>query len=477
MKEKMRIRNGIMAVVAAGMLLVVIVGGRQVLFSRQVARLVPVRPPVSRLSAPLLDRLEVAENRARGFRSPRKGLEELVQLYHANGFLAEARAGYAGLIALDSDNARWPHRLGSILAGYGQLDDALPWLRRTVLLAPDYLPARIRLGDALAKLNRPADAAEAYQAALQRDAKNAFALLGLARLAIDAADWSAAREWLARATAAHPDFTLGWRWLATVDAQLGNQTEVAVDRAREQAGPSATDLPDPWIDELMTDCYDPYRLQVAAASAPGSSTARQWLERAVQVAPDDAGAHRQLGDLLTKLGEFPEAKRYLRRAVELAPKEADNWAYLLHTLDVSGENVIGDQVLASALAQCPDSPGLHLERGRRLERAGQHEAALMALERSRQLRPNDVDAYVEMSGVYFRLNRVDDGIAILRRALAVEPAHPVVLSTLAFCAIGTGDEVLARTTLREARAQPRVPAADLEQLVQRFMERFGRRPW
>jgi Flp pilus assembly protein TadD len=329
-------------------------------------------------------------------------------LYHANGFLTQAQETYRGLIRLQPREPRWPHALASILTNYGQLEEALPLLRRAVELAPDYEPARRQLEEALAKTNSGA-------------------------------------------------------------AKDGVSTSAAT--------PPTQKAPDPWLDDILLDCYDAYRLRVAAAAAPDNTTAERWLQRALQVAPDDAAVHRQLGDFLTRRGDYRAARGHLDRAVELGPKDADNWAYLLRLLELAGDAVAADRVLATALTHCPQSPSLHLERGRRLHRAGHFEAALAALETSRKLRPQEVDAYVEMSTVYFRLNRVNEGIAALRQALAIEPAHPVVLSSLAFCAIGIGDEAMARSTLEEARAQPRLGRAELDQLVRRFRERFGRAPW
>jgi HemY protein len=378
--------------------------GWRVIDAGRIARAsIPARPDLASAPSVLRERIDSAEQRARSWRGSADGLAELARLYHANGFLAPAQETYRGLIRLQPRDPRWPHSLASILTNYGQLEEALPLLRRTIELAPDYEPARVRLEEALAKTNSRASAAA--------------------------------------------------------------------------ANPPGEKAPDPWLDDILSECYDAYRLRVAAAAASDNATAERWLQRALHVAPDDAAVHRQMGDLLTRRGDHRAARSHLDRAVELAPKDADNWAYLLRLLELTGDAATAERVLATALTHCPQSPSLHLERGRRLHRAGQFEAALAALETSRKLRPQEVDAYVEMSTVYFRLNRVNDGIAALRQALTVEPAHPVVLSSLAFCAIGIGDEAMARRTLEEARAQPRLARAELDQLVRRFGERFGRAPW
>ena len=104
------------------------------------------RPPAfAGLSAELVQRLSTSDQLIRRGSGGITALAELGQLYHANGFLPEAVQCYRGLAQLDPVNARWPHRLACIHAGYGQLDAALPLWQRVIRRAPDYLAARIRL--------------------------------------------------------------------------------------------------------------------------------------------------------------------------------------------------------------------------------------------------------------------------------------------------------------------------------------------
>lgn len=98
-------------------------------------------------------RVTQCEQRARQGPDRLDTLAELSRLYHANGFLAATSRCYEGLLRVDPDNPRWMYRFASILAGYGQLHEALPLFRRMVALAPRNLPARLRLAEALLDLN------------------------------------------------------------------------------------------------------------------------------------------------------------------------------------------------------------------------------------------------------------------------------------------------------------------------------------
>ncbi|MES1167578.1 MAG: hypothetical protein ABUL61_00270, partial [Oleiharenicola lentus] len=121
------------------------------------ARYIPAVPALSDRPAALAESLAEAEARSRDWLKSTRGLAELSRLYHANGFYPEAMTCYDGLRLLEPANARWPHLQASIITNFGRMDEALPLRQQAVELAPDYIPARLRLGDVLLKGNRPAD--------------------------------------------------------------------------------------------------------------------------------------------------------------------------------------------------------------------------------------------------------------------------------------------------------------------------------
>ena len=111
----------------------------------------PSRPDLTPWSPILSARINQNETLARSFLHPARALAELAQLYHANAFYPQADQCYQGLLRLAPSEARWPYLEANILAGFGRLAEALPLLQRTIELAPDYIPARLRTADALRK--------------------------------------------------------------------------------------------------------------------------------------------------------------------------------------------------------------------------------------------------------------------------------------------------------------------------------------
>lgn len=471
--SRRRLAWGIVA--AAGLLSAGVFGWR-VVRTREIALAsVPTRPDASALPAVFTELLADADTGARGYRNSEQNLATLARLYHANGFLNEASRCYSGLMVLEPRNPRWPHLLATIHAGYGRLDEAVPLFLRAVELDPTYFAARLRLGDTLLKTNDLTAATAAYETLIKADSANAYALLGLARCRLEAGDWQAARDLLHKATTKSPDSFGAWTLLATVDEHFGDAASAAAARQRARAIGWFRESPDPWLDELLDDCYDPYRLAVATAANGNPVVAQRRLERAIALAPNAGTYRRQLGRLLYDQHNYEAARTHLAKAVDLNPMDADAWALLIETLETLHDATGAERALAAALARCPDSAALHHLNGKRLRKIQRFDEAQAELALAKKLQPNEARAFIEQALVYFDQDRLDDGIRELQQALKVEPGSILALQILARYAIYQKDESAARHWIQQLRAQPR-GANDLDAVLQAFARQFGHAP-
>jgi len=437
---------------------------------------VPEVPDLSGVSAQLRDRVADADARAHSFWRAGSGLKELSRLYNANGQLAEALRCYETLRNLEPDEARWPHLEASILAGYGQADEATALWKRAVELAPDYLPARIRLGDIQLKSNRPAEAAASYKEVDRRSPGEPHAQLGLARLDLEAGRWEEARKRL-EDLVAKTDYTLGYDLIVSLYERLGLQDRAAAIRGSAKASGAYRDPADPWLDDLMVDCYDSYRLALTAGTIARDGRAAEataLLRRAIAIAPDDVSAHFQLGMLAFDQRDFATASEELRLCTAMAPEFADGWAHLSDLQSKQGDVAGADRTLAEGLRECPQSPSLHLMRARRMRDTGRTGEAIVEFETSIRYRPNEADAYIELGTYLLDLGREAEAIRRFRRALEVEPGNPMALGILAFQAITVGDEPEARKLMELVRDQPRVGSSRTESLRDAYRQKFGR---
>jgi tetratricopeptide (TPR) repeat protein len=442
----------------------------------QVVAVLPRLPDLATAPEMMRDQIQNADAAARSRSTALDGLRELGQLYHANGFLEEAARCYQGLERLEPAEPKWPHLHATILAGYGEAEPALALWQTVLELAPNYIPARLRMADCLLKANRSEEAAAAYVAVLKIDPNQAHAEFGLARIDFEAERWQPALQRLERVVR-QTNYQLGYDLIVTLYERLGMQ-----DRARSLRGVAAAsgayrDPQDPWLDGLLDLCFDPFRLSLNAgvvARLGDKASAQRLLERAVELAPNDVATRFQLGTLAVEQGNFILAADQLERCTILAPEFSDAWAHLSGLQEQQGDRAAAERTLAQGLKNCPQSPGLHLMKARNLRKAGRLEEAVNEFMISVRLRPNEPEAYIELANTLITLERVPEGIEQLKAALTAQPENPMALSILAFHAITTGDETEARNWLLRVANQPRVSKETAQGLATAYQNQFGR---
>lgn len=475
----MKRRTWIFAIAGAiGIAVLVGVGPRVWESTVTLARHRPAPPALETLPGEAQDRIYAADRTAQSLWRSRDGMADLARLYQANGFFEEALACYEGLRAVEPQNARWWHLPAVILAGLGRLEEAEPLFRGAAERAPDYLPAHIRAADVLVKANRVDEAQRIYEGVLARFGEQPYALLGLARVAIARDDWAAAEALLQRAIAVDANFVGGLALLATVHKQLGRHAEADRIAARVNRR-EFVDLKDPWADELLEDCYDPYYLSVAANVANyrrDPALAKRHLERAAAMAANPAPYLRQLGQLGFMTRNYEEAGRHLAKAVALAPTDAQAWTIWVNVLLGAGKRAEAYRVLLDGLAHCPDSGALRYVHGYLLNEDGQVARAIEELRLAKPLRSTQADVYVELARAYFKAGETEAGIAELKEALSVQPDHPYALVVVARYTIDHGDAVDAREWVRRIRQQTRIAPEDVELVLKEFQQKFGRSP-
>jgi tetratricopeptide (TPR) repeat protein len=443
-----------------------------------IAESLPKQPNLVNMAAELRERVREANEHAARGPEQLSALGELALLYHANGYIAEARLCYKCLEQVEPKNPSWKYRHALIVSGFGEFGLAVSLLRQAIELDPNYMPARLRLGDILLKDNQIKEAIAVYDAVQVREPGEPYSLLGLARCDMDQDLWSAACQKLEKVVAA-TNYALGYDLIVPVYEHLGMNDRAAEIRGRMKAWGAFRDMADPWMEELNADCYDSYQLSVAAGVLKirgEKEAARTLLERAVNLSPKNAPLHFQLALLLVDFSEYAKAKRELELCTQLEPTFADGWAYLSGVLSTMGDATAAQQIFTAGLSHCPDSPGLHRMYAKQLQAQGHIDEAIQQYRESIRLRPTEADPYIELGMVLFSAKRDEEGLKEFSRALEAEPENPMVLSTLAFYAISTGDQAAARQWMHRIRNQPRVTADDLEHLNASFQQAFGCAP-
>lgn len=433
---------------------------------------IPARPDLAKWPEEFRTRLSGAEARVSAPGIDTAALGELARLYHANGFLREAERAYRALLIFDPAEPRWPHLLAALLADYGRLDEALPLLEKTVSLAPAYAPARLRLADALVKVNRPEAAATAYRELLLAAPKNSHALLGLARLELDAGRLPMARVTLQEVTTATPEFSAAHSLLATVHERLGDAAAANAERALASDHGRFRPARDEWTEALIDYCYDVYRLQVIAAGRVGRE-ALPVLERALALGPNNTGTHRQLGKISLGLGDLNRAREHLEKAIALEPREPAAYLDLVAVHRATKDLPAGLRSLEAGLALCPPDAGLHYEYALALLATRRPDEAVLHLEKARRLSPEKPLAARDLVSTYFRLNREREAASVLEESLAQHPEFAPFLVMAARYRIMKNDVAAAEALIVRAQRAGAL-ASDLAALAADFQRRFNR---
>lgn len=218
-------------------------------------------------------------------------------------------------------------------------------------------------------------------------------------------------------------------------------------------------------------------LGTALMEAGDRAGAIDHFGRALEIEPDYVDAHYNLGNALLAAGRHAEAIGHFRRAVALEPRHLQARNNLAFAQREAGRAADAIATLEEALARHPDDRATRANLALLLREAGRTGDAdsieantvdgLLRLAEARHRK--DDFAGVEMllrraldavgdqpqilnnlAVALKRQGRVADSIEIYRRSLALEPDNPDVLGNLGSAAFALGEVDAAETALRRA---------------------------
>jgi tetratricopeptide (TPR) repeat protein len=168
------------------------------------------------------------------------------------------------------------------------------------------------------------------------------------------------------------------------------------------------------------------------------------FQTALQIAPGDANAHAKLGNTLHRLGKYNDAIGSYGAALSLQPGNAEaltNLGIVLHGLERYAD---AEASYRRALHFAPDSADAHNNLGLVQSRLGKHEQALACYQQALQVRPDFVEAEINRADVLRELGRQDEAVAGYQRALQIDSGQVELLNNLgiALAALGRADEAV-----------------------------------
>jgi predicted O-linked N-acetylglucosamine transferase (SPINDLY family) len=171
-------------------------------------------------------------------------------------------------------------------------------------------------------------------------------------------------------------------------------------------------------------------LGVIAHQQRNHTVAIELIGQAIQLQPDAARFHNNLGLALCAAGRFEEALRAHATAVRLEPKHPDLQYNYGNTLLAVDDTDAAIRAYQTALQIAPKWPVARNMLGVAYAQAGQTDDAIAAFERAIAEDPNYSDAYNNLGNAYKEQGSLDQAIAAYRKSLSINPADAEVRSNL-----------------------------------------------
>jgi tetratricopeptide (TPR) repeat protein len=297
-----------------------------------------------------------------------------------------------------AQNLSSPQRLfneGLAAQKRGDLPSAIPAYEQALKLSPHMFPARLNLATAFMKLGRLDQAIENYQIALRQSPGNVQVAVLLGNCLVLKGSYDDAITLLKPLEKARPDelnlgFILGEALVHAQKPEEGLRLLEKVAAARNDANA--------WMLAGMTE------LRLSEYSRAVRS-----LDKGLKLDSSVPGAYTLSGMAKSGAGDEPGAKAAFRRALEADQNDFDANLRLGAILRRQGDLEGARPYLARSLQLQPESlAGIY--QMAQLEAAESHDTqAIAGLEKVVGVAPNILQPHVQLSGLYYRLHRPEDG--------------------------------------------------------------------
>ena len=143
--------------------------------------------------------------------------------------------------------------------------------------------------------------------------------------------------------------------------------------------------------------------------------------KTIEITPDDAEAHNNLGNTLKELGRLQEAEVNHRQATVLRPAYAEAHNNLGNTLKELGRLEESEASFRQAIALKSDYAEAHSDLGHTLQELSRLDEAEGSYRQAIALKPDYVEAHNNLGVMFKELGRLDEAEVILSRAIALKP--------------------------------------------------------
>ncbi|HIO07065.1 TPA: sulfotransferase family protein, partial [Candidatus Poribacteria bacterium] len=149
----------------------------------------------------------------------------------------------------------------------------------------------------------------------------------------------------------------------------------------------------------------------------------QAYHRALEISPDDASTHNNLGDALKQQGRLEQAIQAYHRATEINPNYMKAHNNLGNTFSQQGRLEEAVQAYHRALEINPNDASTHNNLGNALQEQGKLELAIQAYRRSTEIDPNYLQAYNNLGNAFRQQDRSEEAIQAYHQAIGIDAGY------------------------------------------------------
>lgn len=352
---------------------------------------------------------------------------------------------------------KWLYYWGSLLLRERKMGEALPLLTSALRLDSEYLPARLKMGEALLGAGKTEEAGKIYAVILRDYPGTAEAYYGLGRVKAEMGDQAAAAELYRHACELFPTYGAAHYGLAVAYRKLGR-----IQEAEEQANLHERNnyivppLADPLRDELRA-------LDVSAATHLERGVQLEQVgriddaiaetEKSLELDPSLAKAHLNLLILYAKTGKAQQAEEHYKALVSLAPDQFPDAYYNYGVLLAEqGKFDEAEKAFRKTLALAPSNDAAHNNLGYLLEREGKLEEAAIEYKKAIEANPSSRQAHFKLGRILINQQHYAEAIEQLQQTLTpVDEETPSYVYALGAAYGRAGDRAQALHYLEQAR--------------------------
>jgi tetratricopeptide (TPR) repeat protein len=431
-----------------------------VLLISAIVRLVAAQPALPRLALdtyPPAAREDISKAHRVAAAKPddEQSVGALARMLHAWEQWGAAHDAYGWASALAPRTFDWPYLDAVVLQRLAQPTDAVAKLREALKVSPDYLPARLRLAEALLDSGDLEQSTRLFSE-LKDPACEPAVQLGLGRIAAAQGQHARAIQHLERAISLFPEFGAAHYALALSYRSTGKREEAQAELQRHaEFGARWPALKDPVLETVDVLRQDPGALikrGTRLADAGDLEGAIAVHQAALAKDPSLVQAHENLISLYGRAKNWIKGEEHYKEAVRLGSNSPDvsyDYAVLL-SMQEKWEPAA--EAYRKAIALNPQHARAHNNLGQIFERQRQLDAATAEYRLAVDSQPTFRIARFNLGRMLVAQSKFDDAIAELQKLVEPRDAEaPRYIFALAAAHVRAGHRDEGRKWGEDAR--------------------------